>query len=115
MKIVTRKELLAMPAGTIYHQCAPCHFLSMCVKGATVFDGEDWEMISVPDLDDAFVDAFLEAWDKGVSVPMLFDSYGRDAIFDDSLRYAVWESDDLQGLLAIVNRAIQVVDFPRPA
>lgn len=109
-----------MPNGTLYHECKPAYFNPMCVKVGNCIctqdrTADDWYETSIPSLPcDDGCETFFEMWDKGTSVPIDLNSYGREALFDDKLRYAVWESDDLQGLLAIVNRAIQVAEAPKP-
>ena len=114
MRIVTRKELMEMPDGTIYHECKPAYFNPMCVmRGLSISPQDrscvDWYETVIPSLPcDNEADWFFEMWDNGKSVPIDLDGYGREALFDNKLRYAVWEKADLLGLADIVAKAIAV-------
>lgn len=92
-----------MPAGTIYHEWEPCVFHAMNIKGETILHGDkpvDWWSVHVPS-----VGGLVEMMDTGfedskASMPVDLECPGRDALFDDKLRYAVWEEADVRAFAA---------------
>ncbi|HYG55145.1 MAG TPA: hypothetical protein VD965_07590 [Burkholderiales bacterium] len=118
MRIVTRAELMAMPAGTLYHEWEPCYFKDLCIKGETTrftkldgTEGGDWWVHNVPTLDVRHsgedCDVQFAMAEKGVSHPLNFEVEGREALFDDKLRYAVWERADVEAFVARLTAALQ--------
>ncbi len=107
MKIVTRSQLMAMPAQTLYSTYAPCWFGELLIKGDTiVHEGRniDWfeqDIAGALDCHDSgeFSDMLDDAQKNGTSLPMDFDCEGRDGLFDDSQLYAVWEPQDVAALV----------------
>lgn len=112
MRVVTRQELMALPNGTIYHEWEPCFWRQMAVK---VEDAPgiaaDWYQAMIPQMachnSAEEADAHFAMGD-GASVALDLESAGREALYDDKLRYAVWEHADLVALAAVVQRAIDV-------
>jgi len=104
MRIVTRSELMAMPAGTLFCQWEPCVFGDLAIKGETCgtdfyvqhFPQVVWDGRKFEDYSDA-----LYALDGGQSMPLDLDCEGREGFFDDTMRYAVMERDDV---IALRNR-----------
>lgn len=115
MRVVTRQELMSLPNGTIYHECEPCVFRDMTVKRDTIQAGGadrfDWWETSIPVLVQEpqanQPEAFVAMWDGG-SKAVDLETAGREALFDDKLRYAVWEHADLVALAGVVQRALDV-------
>lgn len=108
MKLVTRKELMALPAGTLYHEWEPCYFRGMCIKGETIpaepgYSG-DWFEQQVPEVGSA--EDMLDHLGEGESVPVNMDLEGREALFDDKRRYAVWERADVEALHARLGKIL---------
>jgi len=110
MKIVSRRALMAMPAGTVYQTYEPCVFGTIRVKAQTIHsDGRaiDWfEVcgISTPDFEDChhagdFLDA-CERMERGENVPVAVDALCRDGMFADDQLYAVWDSEDVARLVS---------------
>lgn len=97
MRIVKRQELMAMPAGTVYSLGEPMAFSGLYVKGDTM--GSDFAMCSLLDdfgEDDTDVLEVVDKLRRGEDVPLQFGKmYGREGMFDDEQKYAVWSSDDV--------------------
>lgn len=114
MRIVSRTELMALPAGTLYHDWLPCYFGALCIKGETLpaepgYSG-DWYEAVIPHLDvsssDEDCDTQVAMDEKGLSHPLTFELEGREALYDDSLRYAVWERADVAALHAKLGKIL---------
>lgn len=115
MRIVGRKEFLAMPEGTIYQGFTPNMFSDLEVKHQTIFlKGEakdyiyanltaDFETPEGKDLHDVLFDAV----DKGITVPISFEETARSGLYDDGL-YAVWDKEDVQGLIDKLKECLDV-------
>jgi hypothetical protein len=104
MQIVTRQQLMAMPRGAVYHQWTPTYFGDMCIKGETLFNENgpvDWYETTVPWVGGA--DDMLDKLDAGEAMAVDMDTEGREGLYDDSLRYAVWSQADVT---AFVRRLI---------
>ena len=87
MKLVRRKELMAMPIGTVYQSFYPCILGELMVKGAT------WDV----DWMEQPLGAYVEVNDNQLT---LDGSEAREALFDDKLRYLVYDAADVEILMA---------------
>lgn len=110
MRIVRRKEFLALPPGTIYQ--------SLGAPNSWVIDGNlevklqncgynDWFLatlvgggvINHPTEPDCF-NAGMEAMERGESLPVTI-SHSRDGCFGPDLdRFLIWEPEDVKVLIA---------------
>lgn len=105
MRIVDLTTLRAMPQGTLYQKWAPCLFGDMRIFDHALGEhgfvacefGSD--PIGASDLGD-FVAKCHAMADDGISVPVGFDSYGRDVLLKNEQLFAVWEPDDVRALIA---------------
>lgn len=104
MKILTRKQFMKMPAGTVFSYYEPCIFTGLYVKDSSPEKGyPDFSMsdlIGAIECDDSgeFSDK-CELMEKGDSVRVDFESSGREGLFDEKLLYAVYESNDIEKLI----------------
>ena len=109
MKIVSRKEFLAMPPDTLYAKYQPCYFDALEIKGETLpADFLTQQIVDAIARKDSgeFSDLLHESQTTGKSVKFDFDCQGRDGCFDDDQLFAVWERDDV---LALIDRLSRVV------
>ena len=109
MKIVDRKTFLSMPSETIFSKYHPCVFEELCIKGETW--GYDFLVQTLADAIESsdsgeFVDVLDRSISTGESISMDFESQGRDGLFDDDQLFAVWERDDVRGLIARLDRCL---------
>ena len=104
MKIVSRQELMQMPSGTLFHEWEPCMFHHLQIKRETC--GVDFYVTAIPELDvhdsDEDVDVQIAMNEKGVSRDLDFSGFSREALFDDTKRYAVWEPHDLDEFISFL-------------
>lgn len=102
MRIMDRKTFLALPAGVLFSKYVPCIFGELCIKGDT------WSNdFLVQDIAGALqstgsadeVDKLNDALVNGTKLVMDFNCMGRDGMFDEDQLFAVWETDDVVGLI----------------
>jgi hypothetical protein len=100
MRIVSRKELMALPSGTVFSRYQPHVINGLLVTGGVC--GSDFlECSLLDDFNEESSDANVaaDALERGEDVPLVFgEVFGREGLFDDSLLYAVWSNDDVRGL-----------------
>ena len=94
MKVVNRKEFLAMPAGTLYTEFEPCCVNGLAIKHDTLDNGDDWfytELIA----SSAACDGLVEMND---GKELLYSSnwQGRDGAFDQDQLFIVYSPADIQ-------------------
>lgn len=111
MKIINRKEFLAMPSGTVYAKFTPADFFGdMCVKHDTWTN--DWIYQTLNDFDNWHNSAerYIRIDDmvgNGVSYPLLYDSSSRDGFFDEDQLFAIWEKEDIVKLVNLLNKLVK--------
>lgn len=112
MKIVTRKEFMKLPKETVFSYYEPCVFRELMIK---VSDDKGWPTDFLYDsiigkIDSKSSEDFsnkCEMMEKGESVPMDFESTGREGLFDDEQLYAVYEKEDVEKLIARLQKTIK--------
>lgn len=109
MKIVDLKTFRALPEGTIAAKYEPCVFGDLFVKGET------WEVDFIlayltNEIDASSSDDMMDKMDRaeaGEAVPMSFEEYMRDGLFEDGQLFAVWEKADVEGLIAKLTTCLE--------
>jgi len=115
MRIVTRKQLMELPAGVVYQEYTPRVFGEMCIKGDTLespstFENTDWFMRPLLELgDSADWDEKATALEEGESIELEFECEGRDGCFADEQLYAVWEQKELIKAAELLLRGAVVI------
>lgn len=113
MKIVNRKEFLALPAGVIYAKFEPCIFGDLAIKGDSLND--DWyhhDLIEVDAYDSGeWADKLFAGMEKGISIPLDFDTVSRDGMHDKDQLFAVFEIEDVYSLIRMLKNT--VVNYPK--
>lgn len=110
MKIIDRKTFLTMPAGTVFSKYQPNVFGTLQIKGETI-----WNDFFVQDIaeaircssSDEFFDILDEAQETGVSVQLDFNCEGRDGEFDEDQWFAVWDNNDVAGLIERLSNCLE--------
>lgn len=109
MKIVNRKQFLALPANTVYAKYVPCAFDPLQIKGESLpndFLAQQIADAVVPQDDAGFSEALVAAQRTGSSVPMNFDQPYRDGCFDEDQLFAVFEKQDVEALIVRLKRCL---------
>lgn len=112
MRIVDRKTLMTMPAGTIYQPYEPCIGGDLCVLGPSLEYDFTYATLTAPGSVKAtdtgeWTEKLAQA-EVGQSIQTEFDIYGREGLFNDAAQYLVWEATDLKGLIEVLRRGLEV-------
>lgn len=114
MRIVDRKTFLAMPPGTVFAKYDPSIMRELMVKSDSVAnagDLVDFRYMSLTDEVDCSGSAerdhtMFAAEEEGVPFALHFNTECRDGLFDADQLFAVWERDDVEGLIARLQKAL---------
>ena len=114
MRIVDRKTFLAMPEGTVFAKYDPSIFRELMVKfDSRPASGEmvDFYYASLTDEVDCSGscerDGIMDlAEQDGVPFALHFNTQCRDGLYDADQLFAVWERDDVEGLIARLQSAL---------
>lgn len=101
MKIVSYTELQALPAGTIFSYYEPCLFSGLHKKGPPQrCDLVEADLIApiACNNSEGFIDQCGKA-EKGEDVPLDFEYYGREGLFNEKQLYAVYSGEDIAALV----------------
>lgn len=107
MRIVNRKEFLAMPSGTVYCKYERMGILGdLCIKYRSL--KADWYYLALADFDDCndsteFVDK-LDQMEKDpkLSYPLNCDTTARDGLFEDNEMFMVYDKKDVMNIVDIL-------------
>lgn len=107
MRIVSRKEFLKLPPGTLYQQCREkWAFGDMHVKyDSLIFDESgDGDFVCAAftsieaDSSEQLFDRMEDMCDNGASYPLELDCAGRDGLFERDALFMVYEKADVEAL-----------------
>jgi len=99
-----------MPEYTLYSTYEPCFFGPLSIKG------ESWEsdFLEMPlhtaiecEGSDDFFDILEDAEKNNKSIKMDLEAYGREGMFDEEQLYVVWEKEDVEKLIGVLNKCIK--------
>jgi len=105
MKVLNRKEFLALPSGVLFSNFEPCYFQEIRVKLQTSgndFIYQDINSAIKCDSSEEFNEKMFEATEKGTELEMDFECAGRDGMFDADQLFAVWNKDDVKSLIKLL-------------
>jgi hypothetical protein len=110
MRIVNRKEFLALPSGTVFQKFTPCVFGDLQIKGSNCGE-DDFADLVIPEVDAnscSEMDAILHKAeeDSSFSFDLDFECYGRDGEFQQDQLFAVWERKDIEGLIGVLTKCL---------
>lgn len=114
MRILRRKEFLALPAGTIYAKGKEWYFNGLEIKHETTgIKGDDWWSLDpawiegTGDGPGGWFDTLEKMLETGASHPM-DDSISRDGYFESDALFLIFEKGDLLTLREFIDRAIEL-------
>ena len=109
MKIVNLVDFLAMPPGTVFAKYQPYVFEELMIKADSVIGRPDFYRQIVMEVDDGTTgckfNEIIRA-ENGVSVNFDLDGEGRDGGSSPEQLFAVYESRDVEQLIARLQRAL---------
>ena len=105
MKILTRKQFMKEPEGTLFSYYKPCYFEGLHAKDTGYEkDNPDFSMSDFIGAvkSDSSNDLFekCDRMELGESFPVDFEFSGREGLFDEELLYAVYDKEDVRKLIA---------------
>lgn len=108
MKIINRKEFLALEGSVLFSRYHDGKIGALEIKGST-FGEVDFTCQTVATSIGAFGNGLLfeeiaKMEENGEDVAMDFDCLGRDALFDEHQLFAVWSAEDVRSLIARLAR-----------
>jgi hypothetical protein len=111
MRIVNLKEFLSLPNGTIFMKYSPCIFDDLSVKLESlendfVYAGLVNDVES--DGSGELVDILFSAEESGTSFNLDRDATCRDGMYEASQMFAIYELNDVNGLLTALNKYKQM-------
>lgn len=109
MRIISHKEFLKLPAGTVYMKYEPIIFGELLIKDDTL--KRDWIYKDITcqveySGSHNLVDIMFEASKNRVSIDLDCDSGTRDGLFDPDQLFAVYEKKDIDRLRGALDEAI---------
>lgn len=112
MRIVSLKDFLKLPPGTVFQTYTPCTAEALEIKESSWDDGRTYvyqeldgsSCIECKSSDD-MMDALLDM-DSGASYPIDLDSCKRDSLCNDDQRFLIWESADVKALISRLQDAL---------
>jgi len=112
MKIVNREQFLALPENTLFSNYEPCIFEGILIKQRSI--GNDFYYTSIVDAvecsgTDSFVGNLATA-EEGESIAMDFDCVRRDGCFELDQLFAIYEPNDVQGMINKFTECLQNIN-----
>ena len=110
MRIVNREKFLQLPKGTVYAEYEPCIFGALSIKSNCTSSGNDFYFAIVNSVESSgseeMLDRLIEMKENGKSFPIELDVTYRDGCFNDDQLYAVWEKEDVQSLITVLQKSL---------
>ena len=111
MKIVNLETFLKLPPNTVFAKYAPQVFGDLQIKGKSIEGHGDFFALDPIGGCVAFnnheeLDAAIAAAESGESVPVDFETEGRDGLYEKDQLFAVWEPADVAALIKRLNRCL---------
>ncbi len=119
MRILNKQEFLKLPLGTIFHHYGPAygHFEILSIKGENIIwpgqtiQNADFFLKLIPEVDcnDAgeLIDIIDDSINKGTSFKLDFEVEQRECLYKEDQLYAVWEKDDIEGLIKVLQNSLK--------
>lgn len=107
MRIMNRDEFLAIEGEVLFSRYHDGAFGDLEIKGGT-FGEIDFTCqtlsTSLQAVGDEFFDEISRGEETGGDMAMDFDCLGRDGLYDQNQKFAVWSADDVKALIARLSR-----------
>lgn len=109
MRIVNRKEFSELPNGTLFSEYNPVVFQGLFIKCEQM--GSDYgELSLIGNVKAASSDQSFQilesAEENGTSFDLDFESYGRNGIFNEEQKYAIYERKDIEELIQALKETL---------
>lgn len=108
MKVVTKKELLAMPSGVIFSSYTPISWDEFHIFYGPSGDNDFvYCDLNVPPASNdcgEHMDLMMDSEKNGTDVKTDLYCTTREGLYDASMKYIVWSEDDIKGLVGVLTR-----------
>ena len=117
MKIINKKEFYKLPIGTVYADFEPNIFTSLKIKLENCFDvhGISYDYFYrdlLVNVKSHSSDEFHHILDSAIadktSFQLDFELIERDGCYDENELFAIYESEDLKGLISQLSQSLSV-------
>ena len=113
MRIVNLTEFLTMPVGTVFCKYQPCMFddIQIFTGRSTVSESSiDFNFFDLFDVDGTdsreYIEVLLEAEKTGKSFKLDFSATDNDGLFEDNQLFAVFEKEDIEGMIKVLQNSL---------
>jgi len=111
MRIVDLETFRKMPEGLVYSKYTPSYFEGLMIKGATwesdfLYQDLVGNVKNIGDFD-LFDKLGQMRMDSNVGFPLDFNCMGRDGLFEEKQLYAIYEKEDIEGLIKRLQEALR--------
>ena len=113
MKLYRLKDFLLLPRGTVYSSYIPCVLSDLYIKGDSI---KDFDFFTT-DLIDCLKNTGSEDNQSkhemlqiGKNIPLDHDTGSRDGMFDEERLFAVYDTQDIKGLINTLTEALEQQD-----
>lgn len=117
MKIVTLKEFLKLPPLTIFCTYEPCIFGPLMTKGDTLNELDFIEASITDEVNSntfgETIDLLDDAVEKGTTIKLEQYCYGRNGMLDRDGLFAIYEPEDLIGIINVLMSGGMAIDLHR--
>lgn len=119
MKLVTVKDLHAMPVGTVYMTGVPWAFDRLCIKGQScnpVYLTHDWMYCDIGSIDANDCGEEIRMLEHALEsphdnhIPLDLYTEGRDGMCDDERVALVFDPEDIDALIERLQKAKAGID-----
>lgn len=109
MKIVNRKEFLALPENTLFAKCGDHDIGELHIKGETM--GNDFVSASFKGYEYEEASDFCSKFDKMVEekiqLPFApYDDACRDGLFDEDQLFMIYDKEDIKKIIEMLQQCI---------
>jgi hypothetical protein len=114
MKILNRKQFLALKEEVLYTRYDPCCFNGLEIKHDTISDPEQdidfyYQNLIAPieTSEDGEYHEKCEQMEKGIDIELNFNDPNRDACYEEEEMYAIYSQEDIKQLISKLNELIK--------
>lgn len=109
MKIIDRQEFFKLPEGAVYSEYDPLTFHGLFIKGEQLsVDYVELDLIGNIDYTDSedYCAKVESSYHERKSLKLDFENYSRNGMYADDQLYAVYEKEDIEGLINVLKACL---------
>lgn len=119
MKILKRKDFLAINKPVVFQKYTPMILGGLCIKGETLKRTNDFSYLDLigcdietercqPNDDGELADLWDSCLDGNIDFQRDYDAYSRDGLFEgeDECLFVVYDKDDIRALIDVLKETL---------